>query len=164
MKKFVCLAAFGLVAWFVTSPAPAAAQFYIGRPGALVLGWSRYGLYDWTWSPRYYRPAWRPVYYYPIARVSYSYPYTAYYPQEQAVDVNTVTIRLHVPSDARIWIEDAAMSQSGADRSFVSPPLTPGYDYTYHIRVRWDENGQAVERSREVKVHAGDRINLTIDK
>jgi len=31
-------------------------------------------------------------------------------------------------------------------------------------RVQWDENGKPVERSRDLKVHAGDHINLTIDK
>ena len=177
MKKFICLTAFGLLAWFVASPAPAAAGSwgiggigriggiggfggYIGRPRALILGWGRY---DWSWYRPVYRRGWRVDYYYPYAAPSYT-SYTAYYPQEQSVDANAVTLRMQVPSDARIWVEDAAMSQSGADHTFVSPPLAPGYEYTYHIRVQWDEDGKAVERSREVKVHAGDRINLTINK
>ena len=177
MKKFVCLAAFGLVAWFVASPAPAAAGSWgiggIGRIGiggytgwslrGIGAGWGRYRLYDWSVYPRFYRRDWTVGYYYPYTGPSY-YSYTAYYPQEQAVDVNTVTLRMHVPSDARVWIEEQATAQSGAERTFVSPSLAPGSEYVYHIRVRWDENGQAVERSREVKVHAGDRINLTINK
>jgi uncharacterized protein (TIGR03000 family) len=174
MKKFVCLAAFGLVALFVASPSRAAAGSWgisgisIGGLGGYTgwsplgvgVGWGRYRAYDWYGYPRFYRRDWGPVYYYPVTRTSYYYPPT----QEQAVDANAVTLRMHVPSDARVSIEDVAMSQSGADRSFVSPPLTPGRDFVYHIRVQWNENGKAVERKRELTVHAGDRINLTIDK
>jgi uncharacterized protein (TIGR03000 family) len=71
---------------------------------------------------------------------------------------------MHVPSDARVWFDGTATSQSGTDRSFVSPSLDPGREYVYHIRVQWDENGKVVERKRDVTVHPGDRINLTIDK
>ena len=174
MKKFIVLAAFGLAALFVASPSRAAAGGwgiggislpsgfggYIGRPGALVVGWSGYRPYYWSAYPRFYRGDWAPVYYYPVARTSYYYPTK----QELAIDANAVTLRMRVPSDARVWIEDAAMSQSGSDRSFVSPPLTSGRDYVYHVRAQWNENGKTVERKREVTVHAGDRITLTIDK
>jgi uncharacterized protein (TIGR03000 family) len=170
MKKFLGLAAFVVAALFVAAPTPAAAQYigfgkYYGLgPRALVIGGGGYSPYGWPKSPYFYRRDWRPVYVYPITQVSYYYPSTTYVPQEQAVDANTGTIRMHVPSDARVWIEGTASSQTGADRSFVSPPLTPGREYVYHIRVQWDENGKAVERDREVKMHAGDRISLNIDR
>ena len=183
MKKFVLLAAFGLVALFVASPAPAAAGSWgiggisIGSiggytgwsPFAIGRGWGRYRVYDWSVYPRFYRRDWRTVYYYPTVYSSPiagtpSYSYTAFYPQEQTVDTNAVTLRMHVPTDARVWIEDEATSTSGADRSFVSPPLTPGREYVYHIRAQWDENGKTVERKREVTVHAGDRIDLNLGK
>jgi uncharacterized protein (TIGR03000 family) len=190
MKKFVGLAALGVVAYFMALPTPAAAgSFSIGgigrigsiglggytgwRPGAFI-GWRGYRRYDW--SPRFYRRAWAADYYYPPAW-TYSYPYagsyyypnaevsySAYYSPPAPVEVNAVTIRMSVPSGARVWFDGEATSQTGADREFVSPPLTPGRQYVYHVRVQWDENGKAVERNRDVTVHAGDRINLNIDK
>jgi uncharacterized protein (TIGR03000 family) len=177
MRKFVLLAAFGLVALFVASPSPAAAGSwgiggisirgiggYTGwSPFAIGRGWGGYRVYDWYGYPRVYRRDWRTTYYYPTVGAP-SYSYTAFYPQEQAVDTNAVTLRMHVPTDARVWIEDEATSTSGADRSFVSPPLTPGREYVYHIRAQWDENGKTVERKREFTVHAGDRIDLNIGK
>src|SRR5262249_25615751 len=134
--------------------------------------WVSPRLFSRPWTPGYYRPYAGASYYYPYAAyypnagVSYYDPYTASYPQDQAVDwnVNVVTIRMRVPSDARVWFEGEATSQSGADRTFVSPSLAPGREYVYHIRVQWQENGKSVERNREVTVHAGDRINLNIDK
>jgi len=167
MKKFVLLAAFGLAALFVASPSPAAAQYFVRYNGwispAYRVGWDRYRLYDWSVYPRIYRRDWRSAYYYPIVSTP-SYSYTAFYPQVQTVDTNAVTLRMRVPTEARVWIEDVATSTDGADRSFVSPPLTPGREYVYHVRVQWDENGKTVERNREFTVHAGDRIDLNIDK
>ena len=166
MRKFVLLAAFGLVALFVASPSPAAAQYIVSyngwAPRAIGVGWGRYRAYDWYVYPRLYRRDWRTVYYYPTTRPTYSY--TAFYPQERTVDTNAVTLQMHVPTDARVWIEDEATSTSGTDRSFVSPPLTPGREYVYHVRAQWDENGKTVERKRDVTVHAGDRIDLNIGK
>jgi uncharacterized protein (TIGR03000 family) len=194
MKRFVGLAAFGLVALFVALPEPAAARSFgiggIGRIGGMgrVGGWGLrgigfrwggYGLSGWYGYPRFYRRAWRADYYYPYAGPSYYYPgavyyqndgaayyypSTSYYPPDQAEDENTVTIRMTVPSGAKVWFNGAATSQTGADRTFVSPSLAPGREYVYHVRVQWDENGKTVERNRDFPVHAGDRINVTIDK
>ena len=191
MKKFVGLVAFAVVAYFMALPTPAAAGSFgiggigrIGRIGGLggYTGWRPLGLVGWRgyhrygWSPRFYRRAWSADYYYPSAW-AYSYPYTgsyyypnaetsysAYYSPPATVDANAVTIRMAVPSGARVWFDGEATSQTGADREFVSPPLTPGREYTYHVRVQWEENGKTMERNREVPVHAGDRINLNIDK
>jgi uncharacterized protein (TIGR03000 family) len=183
MKTRISLVALGLVALFWTPPAPAAAPRVggiagIGRVAGIGrIGWRGYGLSGWYWTPRFHYRAWRTGYYYPDAGASYYYPYTAYYPdagvsysytayypQEQGDAVNKVTLRMHVPSDARVWLEGEATSQGGADRSFLSPSLEPGREYVYHIRVQWDENGKTMERNRDVPVHAGDRINLQFDK
>src|SRR5262249_3839080 len=161
MKKFIGLATVGLVVLFGASPAPAAPSIGgIGRIG----GFGGFGLSSGWVSPRLFIRPWTPGYYRPYARASYYYPYAANYPQVQAVDENVVTFRMHVPSDARVWFEGAATSQSGPDRTFVSPSLTPGREYVYHIRVQWQENDKSVERNREAKVYAGDRITLKIDK
>jgi uncharacterized protein (TIGR03000 family) len=133
---------------------------YIGRPRALFLGG-----YDRSWPRPGFRRDWGDGYYYSDGYRSYYYdPYTADYPRDPAVDVNAVTLRMHVPGDARIWIESEATSQSGPDRYYMSPSLAPGREYTYHIRVQWNENGKTVERNREVKVQAGDRIDLNVTK
>jgi uncharacterized protein (TIGR03000 family) len=183
MKKFVVVAALGLFALFVALPAPASARhggrYHSRRHHAFVGGWRGYNAYCWARSPHFFHRPWRAGYYYPYAGASYYYPYpvfdsnagasyvssyTAYYPQVPAVDENTVTIQMHVPSDARVWFDGEATSQSGADRTFVTPSLAPGREYVYHIRVQWNENGKAMERNRDATVHAGDRINLSIDK
>jgi uncharacterized protein (TIGR03000 family) len=75
----------------------------------------------------------------------------------------SVLIQISVPDNAQIWFGDRATTQSGANRQFVSPPLTPGQFYVYEIRAQWDEGGRTVERIRRVTVQAGDRINLNLN-
>jgi uncharacterized protein (TIGR03000 family) len=156
MKKFVTLAAFGVVALVMALPTPA-------RACGWGWGWGcdddDYCASGWGMCSGYYGCGWGAGYdYYPVGGTSYSY--TAYYPQDTAADVNAVTIRMNVPSDARVLIDDKATTQTGADRLFVSPSLAPGYEYVYHVRVQWSENNKAVESKRDVTVHAGDQIYL----
>jgi len=71
-------------------------------------------------------------------------------------------IDIRVPAGAKIWFGKKETVQSGESRSFVSPPLDPGSDYTYDIRATWKEGGRTVERKRHVTVHAGDKLNLNL--
>jgi len=169
MKKFLAFTAFGVVAFFVALPTPAVAGFF-DRPDydgvrfqdriiVRIMARNR-GIDPEDTYPGIFRGGWGAGNY-PSMGDTY---YPAYYPQEPAVDMNAVTFRMHVPSGARVWFEGDATSQTGTDREFVSPSLTPGRDYVYHIRVQWDENGKAVERKRDVTVHAGDRISLNFGK
>ena len=164
MKKFVVCAGLGLAALFVALPERAAAQRY-GVGGVARIG-SIGGSYGLNWGPRfigsrgYGFSGWSPGVY----RSTRSNGYTSYYPQDQDMDENAVTLRLQVPSGARVWLEGKETSQNGTNRMFVSPSLEPGYEYVYHIRVQWVQNGETVERNREVTVHPGDLINLSIVK
>jgi uncharacterized protein (TIGR03000 family) len=95
----------------------------------------------------------------------YSYPWSvptsARTQAESAATALPVHIEVRVPADADIWFDDAKTTQTGTVRQFVSPPLTPGYDYTYEIRARWTEEGRRVSHTRRVSVHAGERVRVT---
>jgi uncharacterized protein (TIGR03000 family) len=71
---------------------------------------------------------------------------------------NQVLISVRVPSNAEIWFDDQKTTQTGSFRTFISPPLESDHNFMYHIRARWTENGQPVEKTRRVDVHAGDRL------
>jgi uncharacterized protein (TIGR03000 family) len=85
-----------------------------------------------------------------------------YYSQAMAAPAATATVRMSVPSDARVWIEDQPTTPTGAERTFVSPDLIRGQAYVYHVRVQWTENNKPMELSREVLVHAGDEVNFSV--
>jgi len=72
----------------------------------------------------------------------------------------TVLIDVRVPPNAEIWFEDAKTQQTGTFRAFISPTLETGQDYVYHVRTRWTENGQPVEKTRDLRVRAGDQLSI----
>ena len=121
-----------------------------------------------------YRPfirSYSPTYYaaYPSA-VGSSSPYYAATSSEGYYSTSTtaasgkrrVHVNLRVPGDAKIWFEGSQTQQTGTARSFESPPLDAGQDYLYQIRVQWKQDGKDVTQTRQVAVHAGDVINLTV--
>jgi len=125
--------------------------------------------YDYSYTPGY-TYSYTPEYTYSATPAGYSsngstQAYQPSNPPANSTD-NTVHFQVNVPSpDAEIWVEGSPTQQRGMSREFQSPPLTPGRDYTYHIRARWMENGQMRDQTRVLKVHAGEweTVNFTAD-
>jgi uncharacterized protein (TIGR03000 family) len=62
---------------------------------------------------------------------------------------------VRVPADAEVWFGTGKTTQTGATREFVSPPLSPGQEYTYEVRARWTESAKEMDQVRQVDVAAG---------
>jgi uncharacterized protein (TIGR03000 family) len=94
----------------------------------------------------------------------YSYPWpvptSARTQAESAATALPVHIEVRVPADADIWFDDATTSQTGTVRQFVSPPLTPGRDYSYEVRAKWREDGREVTQSRRITFQAGEQVSI----
>jgi uncharacterized protein (TIGR03000 family) len=75
-------------------------------------------------------------------------------------DNRAVLIDVRVPADAKIWFDDDPTKQTGAERQFVSPRLTPGKYYEYQIRAQWNQNGKKLDRTQRITFQAGDQIHL----
>ena len=73
------------------------------------------------------------------------------------------TIDLQVPTGAKVYFNGAATKQTGTSRTFVTGPLTRGFQYSYTLRVQWDDGGQVMDRNREISFMAGDEIRLDFD-
>jgi uncharacterized protein (TIGR03000 family) len=93
-------------------------------------------------------------------RVTRSQSYN-YAPAATSPVNDRVTLNLTVPADAKLWVEGSMIVQTGTQRQLVSPPIQPGYDYSYDIQVSWEHEGREVTRKSHITVHAGDVINLT---
>ena len=146
MKKIFNMAALGVVAVFAVLPTPASAGPYSGR----------YGI----WAPRFSSYGWGPRYYYR----GYYYLYAIPYPLNPTVEARTATIRMSVPTDAKVWLEGEATSQTGTVRDYITPALAPGSEYVYHVRVTWNENNKPMEQKSDIKLHAGDMVNFALSK
>jgi uncharacterized protein (TIGR03000 family) len=123
--------------------------------------------YGYGYSPGYYYAtptyAVNPLSYYyatpavqtPMTRVDQSF----YSGPEAAQQFATLTVVVPT-ADAQLWFGDTAMTQQGTQRVFQSPALEQGKNFTYTIKARWMENGQAVDRQRQVNVQAGQRVTV----
>jgi uncharacterized protein (TIGR03000 family) len=120
-------------------------------------------------SPSYYSPY--PVYYASFYGVPISgslarvpaeedYAYGAF----EEIAPNTVLIALRVPANAEISFNGSKTVQTGSLRSFVTPALEPGRDFSYEIRARWMEAGRPVEETRKINFRAGDRMTLNFTR
>jgi uncharacterized protein (TIGR03000 family) len=83
----------------------------------------------------------------------------AFYPPN-AQSNTPAMIEVRVPADAQIWFDGKSTSLTGTERTFRSPPLQPGQYYSYEVKARWTENGKDIERTRKVRVHAGERVPI----
>jgi uncharacterized protein (TIGR03000 family) len=77
---------------------------------------------------------------------------------------NKAHIWLRVPEDATVWVDGVKTKQTGEARHFYSPPLTPGKKYTYKMRVRWEKDGEPVEKTQKIAVHAGANVRLDLTR
>src|SRR5262249_20261317 len=79
-----------------------------------------------------------------------------------AVPANsTAQVVVRLPADATLYFEGIPMELTGPERSFVSPPLTPGRNYQYDVRAVWnDDQGHEVVQDRKVPVRAGGRVTV----
>lgn len=68
----------------------------------------------------------------------------------------TATLRVRLPADAKLVIDGNATRQTGAMRSFVSPPLEPGKSYHYTLEWTYQKDGKPVTQKKVVHVKAGD--------
>jgi uncharacterized protein (TIGR03000 family) len=142
--------------------------FYAGLGTGLVLrGYGGYGGYGYSGYPGYGYGGYSP--YYSDSQPYYQGPYygdgstmlpgtgyVASYPPSSEL-TNAASIVVLVPSNAEVWFDGTKTSQTGSDRLFTTPSLTPGNTYSYEIRATWTANGAPVTQTRQVQVEAGKR-------
>jgi uncharacterized protein (TIGR03000 family) len=76
---------------------------------------------------------------------------------------NVARLQVAVPdTDAEVWLNGVRMKQTGLNRQYNSPPLKAGETYAYDVRVRWTENGKAVERSQTIRVQASKQVKIDL--
>ena len=69
-------------------------------------------------------------------------------------------LMLEVPADARVVINDHETRSTGTARSFVSYDLTPGYTYTYRVRVIGRYQGNPWNREETIYLEHGQTKQL----
>jgi uncharacterized protein (TIGR03000 family) len=78
------------------------------------------------------------------------------------VNDRQVLLEVRIPADADLLIGGQPTMQKGTLRRFVSPPIESGRTFTYDLAGKWMDNGQPVNRSKTVDVHAGEVVPVDL--
>jgi len=70
------------------------------------------------------------------------------------------TIHVTLPALAKVFVNDAPTTSTGADRRFVSRGLRRGLTYSYRIRVEYEADGEPKVENRIVRLTAGGSVDL----
>jgi uncharacterized protein (TIGR03000 family) len=69
-------------------------------------------------------------------------------------------LRVHVPEDARLFVDGIAVPLTGSVRSFDTPELATGSSYYYTLRVELPRDGQLRSDIRRVSIQAGQMVDV----
>jgi uncharacterized protein (TIGR03000 family) len=69
-------------------------------------------------------------------------------------------LTVHVPSDARVYINGRLTKTPGAQRQYLSRGLLPGCGYGYEVRAVIERDGRQLTDTQVVRVHAGEAAQL----
>jgi len=67
---------------------------------------------------------------------------------------NRARIMVRLPADAALWVDGEPTRQTGSEREFTTPSLTPGDTFTYTLTARWTQGNDPVEKTIKVDVRA----------
>lgn len=81
----------------------------------------------------------------------------------QTANDGRAVLIIRLPAAASLTIDETPTKATGAERTFVTPPLTPGKTYAYTLVATWDDNGEAKNVTHKARVRAGERtmVDLT---
>jgi uncharacterized protein (TIGR03000 family) len=65
------------------------------------------------------------------------------------------TVVVKLPADATLYAEGRPLSLTSGERTFVTPPLPTGRDYTYSFRAEYVRDGETISQSKRVAVRPG---------
>jgi uncharacterized protein (TIGR03000 family) len=73
-----------------------------------------------------------------------------------------IDVRIH--PTAELFFDGVKTTQTGDNRTFLTPPLVPGRDFSYTVQAVWNNRGQTVREQRMLRVRAGDhlRVDFTV--
>lgn len=69
-------------------------------------------------------------------------------------------LNVHVPAEAKVYVNGMATTSTGVERRYVSNGLLPGFRYTYQLRAQVTRDGQSVTETKVVKLQAGESTSV----
>jgi uncharacterized protein (TIGR03000 family) len=73
------------------------------------------------------------------------------------------TLRVSVPDNAVVYVNDNRTTSTGSDRTYVSRGLATGRNYAYKVRVEFEVDGKSITQTKSASLTAGSDIRLVFD-
>jgi len=80
--------------------------------------------------------------------------------RQTSIGPNDAMLTVRVPESALVFVNGAPTRSTGVVRHYVSRDLTPGFQYTYELRVVTQRNGRPATETRTVRLRAGHASQL----
>jgi uncharacterized protein (TIGR03000 family) len=81
----------------------------------------------------------------------------------QKASPRQATVVVHLPADARLYVDGQPANLTSKTRSFVTPELQKGQDYYYTVKAEVRRDGVTREQSQRVFVRAGTVAHVDLD-
>jgi uncharacterized protein (TIGR03000 family) len=93
--------------------------------------------------------------------VSYS-EFAATEQRQAEADDTRATITVRVPANAKLSINDKPMTQTGAERTFITPPLpAAGRMYSFDLKASWSDELGPRSQQTTLRVRAGESYTVS---
>jgi uncharacterized protein (TIGR03000 family) len=73
------------------------------------------------------------------------------------------TIKVSLPADAKLFVDDVVCPLTSELRSFNTPALQPGQRYGYTLRAEIVRDGKTISKVRQVEMQAGSQVNVKFE-
>ena len=70
---------------------------------------------------------------------------------------------VNLPAEAQLTFDGAATTSTSAQRTFRTPPLQTGQDYTYTLRAEVNRDGVTSDVTQTVTVRAGETTRISLE-
>jgi uncharacterized protein (TIGR03000 family) len=82
---------------------------------------------------------------------------------EEAAISAPATIVVNLPAEASLKVDDYVTTSKSATRTFVSPNLTAGQEYSYTLTGEIVRDGKPVVATKRITVRAGEETRVSIE-
>jgi uncharacterized protein (TIGR03000 family) len=72
-----------------------------------------------------------------------------------------VLLSVHVPAEAKVFVNDLATRSTGNDRRYLSRGLTSNREYTYTVRAEIERDGKLLTETKVIKVQGGQASDVS---
>jgi uncharacterized protein (TIGR03000 family) len=85
-----------------------------------------------------------------------------YYYNPGDANERSARITVHLPENAKLYVDDRLSQKKSSTRRFLTPPLPVGEDFHYTLLAEMERDGKTIRTSKEITVRGGKSVEVTL--